>query len=225
MPRGLFITFEGIEGSGKTTQIRLAAEVLRRRGVSCLCTEEPGGTDLGRRIREILLNRSETTICPEAEWLLFSAARVQHVRERILPALGRGEWVLCDRFADATLAYQGYGRGIAPEVLETLAGVAAQGLVPDRTLLLDLPVKAGLARARQRIAQKAGADREDRFEQEEEAFHRRVREGYLALARRHPDRFRVLDASVSIPALHAAVCGHLSALTAPDPSAAGGGPP
>ena len=149
---GRFITFEGSEGCGKTTQIGLAAAWLKERGIPFLTTAEPGGTPLGRMIREILLNRSSCTIGAEAELLLFAAARAQHVRETILPALNEGTWVLCDRFADATVAYQGFGRGLDTGVIRILNAFSAVSLKPDMTLLLDLPVTTGLARAEKRAA-------------------------------------------------------------------------
>jgi len=139
-----FVTFEGIEGCGKTTQIRLAALWLKARGIPFLTTAEPGGTPLGRKIREILLNRGSFTIGAEAELLLFAAARAQHVREAILPALAEGWWVLCDRFADATLAYQGFGRGLDTAFIRTLNAFSALSLMPDMTLLFDTPVETGL---------------------------------------------------------------------------------
>lgn len=209
---GLFVTFEGIEGSGKTTQIRLAADYLRQRGIPCLETAEPGGTSLGRRLRELLLNRGPDAICPEAELLMFAAARAQHVREVILPALAAGKVVLCDRFTDATLVYQGYARGLDMEAVAFLNSFATRGRQPDLTILLDLPVEQGLRRARERIALLAEGAKEDRFETEELSFHRRVREGYLLLAHQEAQRFRVVDAAGSIADLRDAVLFHLETL-------------
>ena len=207
-----FITFDGIEGCGKTTQIRLAEVWLRERGVSVLATAEPGGTPLGRKIREILLNRGSWAIGAEAELLLFAAARAQHVREAILPALEKGEWVLCDRFADATLAYQGFGRGLDAGFIRTLNAFSGQGLEPERTLLFDLPVETGLARAKKRASGVLPEVAEDRFEQEERAFHGRIREGYLALAAAEPERFRIIDGAGSVETVQREVCRCLEAL-------------
>jgi len=207
-----FITFEGGEGSGKTTQIKLAADWLRERGAPVLATAEPGGTPLGRKIREILLNRGSWTIGAEAELLLFAAARAQHVRETILPALEAGQWVLCDRFTDATLAYQGFGRGLDTGFIRTLNAFSAQALMPEMTLLFDLPVEAGLARAKKRAAGGQPEAAEDRFEQEEWAFHGRIREGYLSLAAAEPERFRIIDGAGPVETVHRKVCRCLEAL-------------
>lgn len=207
-----FITFDGIEGCGKTTQMRLAEAWLRERGAPVLATAEPGGTPLGRKIREILLNRGSWAIGAEAELLLFAAARAQHVREAILPALERGEWVLCDRFADATLAYQGFGRGLDAGFIRTLNAFSAQALKPEMTLLFDLPVEVGLARAKKRAVGVRPEAAEDRFEQEERAFHGRIREGYLSLAAAEPERFRIIDGAGSVETVHREVCRCLEAL-------------
>ncbi len=207
-----FITFDGIEGCGKTTQIRLAEVWLLERGISVLATAEPGGTPLGRKIREILLNRGSCLIGAEAELLLFAAARAQHVREAILPALEKGEWVLCDRFADATLAYQGFGRGLDAGFIRTLNAFSGQGLEPERTLLFDLPVEVGLARAKKRASGLLPEVAEDRFEQEERAFHGRIREGYLALAAAEPERFRIIDGAGSVETVQREVCRCLEVL-------------
>ncbi len=207
-----FVTFEGIEGCGKTTQIRLAALWLKERGIPFLTTAEPGGTPLGRKIREILLNRGSFAIGAEAELLLFAAARAQHVRETILPALEEGRWVLCDRFSDATLAYQGFGRGLDRAFIRTLNAFSALTLMPDMTILFDTPVETGLARARKRTAGIRPEAAEDRFEQEERAFHERIREGYLTLAAGDPDRFRIIDGAATIDTIHAGVCRHLATL-------------
>jgi len=209
---GKFITFEGGEGSGKTTQSRLAADWLRERGIPHLVTAEPGGTPLGRRIREILLNRKSCAIGAKAELLLFTAARAQHVRETILPALKAGQWVLCDRFTDATLAYQGFGRGLDVEFIRSLNDFSACSLKPDLTLLFDLPVKVGLARAKKRAAGSRPEVAEDRFEQEKGTFHERIREGYLTLASAEPERFRIIDGAADIESVRREVRLHLSAL-------------
>ena len=197
-----FIAFEGIEGCGKTTQIRIAREYLAEQGIVCLTTDEPGGTPLGKRIREMLLNIGPEAISPRTELLLFVAARVQHVQDVILPALEQGTWVLCDRFIDATLAYQGFGRGLDRTVIEELHDFSSASLTPGLTILLDMPVEDGLGRALGRIARLQGIDREDRFEREDRSFHERVREGYLALAAQHPERYRIIDGAREIAAVH-----------------------
>jgi dTMP kinase len=207
-----FITFEGVEGCGKTTQARLAEVWLRERGVSVLATAEPGGTPLGRKIREILLNRGSCAIGAEAELLLFAADRAQHVRETIRPALEAGRWVLCDRFADATLAYQGFGRGLDADFIRTLNAFSTRTLKPDLTFLFDLPVETGLARAEKRAAGGRPESAEDRFEREERSFHGRIRERYLSLAAEEPERFRVIDGAASIEKVQREVCRHLTAL-------------
>jgi len=210
---GVLVTFEGIEGCGKTTQMRMAADYLREQQVRFVATEEPGGTPLGRKIREILLNKSAFEIGSEAELLLFLAARAQHVKDVILPALRDGCLVLCDRFSDATVAYQGFGRGLSAEdVTARINCFLSTALKPDRTLLFDLPVEIGLGRAMKRIAGNSGQQAEDRFEREEMDFHRRVREGYLALARQEPGRFRVIDAAGGIAEIQEQIRFYLSEL-------------
>ncbi|HKK01205.1 MAG TPA: dTMP kinase [Desulfuromonadales bacterium] len=189
----VFITFEGIEGCGKTTQVRLLANSLRRCGLDVLTTREPGGCPIADDVRRILLNPDNSALVPRAELLLYAAARAQHVAEVIQPALARGSWVLCDRFADATLAYQGYGRGLGTDLIEMLNEVAAGPTHPQLTILFDLPVEEGLSRARERNSLTDGPS-EGRFEEESLAFHRRVREGYLTLVDRAPERFLVVDA-------------------------------
>lgn len=195
MTRGRFITVEGIEGAGKSTLLQGLADALRARGVRVCATREPGGTPLAEDIRHLVLARRTEGMPPAAELLLMFAARASHVAQRIEPALARGEWVLCDRFTDASRAYQGGGRGLDPSDIESLARVAHPGLVPDLTLLLDLAPAAGLARARRR------GEGGDRFEDEALAFFTRVRERYLALAAAEPERFRVLDATLPPDAL------------------------
>ncbi len=213
---GLFVTFEGIEGCGKTTQILLAADYLAKQGIPCLRTEEPGGTTLGRKLREMLLNRGPFILYPETELLLFTAARAQHVREVILPALEEGKVVLCDRFADATLVYQGYARGLDIELISFLNSFVTNSLKPHLTLLFDLPVEVGLNRARERIARLNQASREDRFEEEDLTFHRKIREGYLLLAHQEKDRFRVIDAAGSVNDLQETVRFHLDTILGSD---------
>jgi dTMP kinase len=207
-----FITFEGIEGCGKTTQLRLAEIWFRERGIPVVATAEPGGTPLGRRIREILLNRGSFAIGAEAELLLFAAARAQHMRETILPALEAGHWVLCDRFSDATAAYQGFGRGLDIRFIRTVNAFSALSIMPERTFLFDLPIDEGLARAEQRAAGICPEAAEDRFEREEREFHRRIREGYLCLAAEEPERFRIIECAADIETVRREVCRHLIAL-------------
>jgi dTMP kinase len=181
--RGFFITFEGVEGSGKSTQIRRLAAALRRRGVRVVVTREPGGTPAAEQVRRLLLARGRHWPAI-SELLLVNAARAAHLEEIVRPALRRGAWVLCDRFTDATVAYQGYGRGLPLAAVRAVNRLSTCGLQPDRTLLLDLPAGRGLRRARQR---KVGASR---FEDEADAFHRRVRSGYRSIAQREPERVR-----------------------------------
>lgn len=209
---GKFITFEGIEGCGKTTQIKLAAAWLAERNIPVLATAEPGGSPLGLKIREILLNRGPYSIDAEAELLLFAAARAQHVRGTILPALKAGRWILCDRFADATVAYQGFGRGLDTRFIGSLNAFSAFSLTPDMTILLDLPVGIGLERARRRAADTRPETAEDRFEQEDRAFHERIREGYLTLAAGEPQRFRIIDGGADIETVHREIGSRLAAL-------------
>ena len=195
---GCFITFEGVEGSGKTTQIQLAGEFLREKGLPVIMTQEPGGTPLGERIREILLNQAGYEISGEAEVFLFAAARAQHTDKLILPALEKGQVILCDRFSDATIAYQAYGRGLPLDAVREICRLASRGLSPRLTLLFDLPVEKGLERAFCRIAGRKEDSREDRFELEHLDFHHRIREGYLTIARQEPGRVKIIDASRDI---------------------------
>jgi dTMP kinase len=186
---GIFISLEGIEGAGKSTLARALEARLIERGLPVRLTREPGGTPLAERLRTLVLERGAERISAEAETLLMFAARAVHVENLIRPALGRGEWVICDRFSDATRAYQGAGRGVDAALIERLADTVHGNLWPHRTLLLDLPVEVGLTRARRRSA--AG----DRFEDEDRRFFDRVRTRYLALAAAEPARIRVLDAA------------------------------
>ena len=197
-----FITFEGGDGSGKTTQVQQLAEFLGTQGKDVLVTREPGGTELGLLIRRLLLEVSEQAIVPTAELLLYLADRAQHVRQVIQPALDLGQIVLCDRFTDSTLAYQGYGRGINLALLQQLNSLADGGCRPSLTFLLDCPVEAGLQRAMARRARVGtAAPAEDRFEREQLAFHEQVRAGFLALAAAEADRFHVIDAAQSMKAI------------------------
>ncbi|MCD4689291.1 MAG: dTMP kinase [Desulfuromonadaceae bacterium] len=189
-----FITFEGIEGSGKTTQIATVAEFLRRQGHDVLTTREPGGCPIADAIREILLHPANDALVDRAELLLYAAARAQHVAEIIQPALQAGRIVLCDRYTDATLAYQGYGRGLDLDLIEELNTLACADCRPNLTLVLDMPHETGLQRALQRNSVENMTD-EGRFEQESLDFHQRIREGYLALAKDAPQRIQVIDAT------------------------------
>ena len=188
--RGVFITMEGIEGVGKSTQLARLVSVLRSSGIAVDLTREPGGTPTAEAIRNLLVEHGEEPMPPSAEVLLMFAARALHVENRIRPALESGTWVVSDRYVDASRAYQGGGRGIPEATIETLAGLAISGLEADVTLLLDAPAATGLARA-------ASRGEKDRFEVEAQEFFERVRTSYLDLARRHPQRFVVIDASGS----------------------------
>ena len=189
--RGKFITFEGIDGSGKSTQMALLAARLRTEGRDVFETVEPGGTAVGQQIRRILLDSANQDLRPTAELLLYFASRAQNVEQCILPALQAGKIVLCDRFTDSTLAYQGYARGIGADTVLALDRIACQGLTPDLTLLIDVDVETGLDRMRQRNV--IGTTNETRIDDESQEFHRKVRDAYLGIARQHADRFRVID--------------------------------
>jgi len=197
------ISFEGGDGSGKTTQLRLLEKYLVSRGMVCLCTREPGGTTLGEMIRQVLLEGGREEIASPTELFLYLADRAQHVHEVIRPALASDRLVLCDRFTDSTLAYQGYGRGVDLDMLRRLNQVASRGITPDLTFLLDCPVEVGLPRTAQRlVSQESGKGREDRFEREKTAFHEKVRTGFLNLARAEPERIYLVDASRPIQEIH-----------------------
>ncbi|HVC31803.1 MAG TPA: dTMP kinase [Steroidobacteraceae bacterium] len=218
--RGCFITLEGIEGAGKSTVARWVGDWLHRHAIRATLTREPGGTALAERVRQIVLERGEERLPAVTETLLMFAARGIHVENLIRPALERGEWIVCDRFTDATRAYQGGGRGVDPAWIESLASQVQGGLQPDCTLLLDLPVPLGLKRARSRQAAVT-----DRFEAEASAFFERVRTAYLQLARREPRRIHVIDASLPLAAVTrqaAAVLERLSIGPAGSPAGEGG---
>jgi dTMP kinase len=191
----MFITFEGIEGSGKTTQIRRLHKVLKQRGISCLVTREPGATKIGRQIRAILLDQKNKKLDPRAELFLYLADRCQHLSEKILPALSQGKWVISDRFWDATVVYQGLARGLSLKILNQLRPFVLGDLKPDRTFLLDLPVEKGLARAWERINNSQKSQKESRFERELLSFHEKIRQGYLSLARKEPERISLIEAA------------------------------
>ncbi|SDX12150.1 dTMP kinase [Marinobacter mobilis] len=203
--RGRFITFEGAEGVGKSTQIALAAETLRATGVDVVVTREPGGTPMAEAIRELLLTPRDEPVNEITELLLMFAARAQHLHGHILPALERGCWVLCDRFTDATFAYQGAGRGVPEERITLLETLVQQEIRPDDVIILDAPVEIGMARATRR-------GELDRFEQEEIAFFERIRACYLARARRSPQRYHVIDAARPLDEVTASVTSVLDGL-------------
>jgi len=206
MTRGVFVTFEGGEGTGKSTQIRLLAERLEAAGLRVLMLREPGGTRVGELVRELLLDPAHGAMTARAELLLYEASRAQLVGEVIEPALSAGEIVLCDRFADSTIAYQGYGRGLPLDEVRALNAAATAGLVPDRTIVLDLDAEHGLARATGEGA--------DRLESEAAAFHERVRDGFRTLAAEEPDRVRLIDATGAPDDVGARVAAALADLPA-----------
>jgi len=194
---GAFITFEGIDGCGKSTQLRLLASELRVRGLKIVTTREPGGTALGRRLRAALLDIEEQ-VDPLAELLVFAADRAHHVRTLLSPAIENNQIVLSDRYADATAAYQGAGRGFEPKLIQDIVQLATGGLTPDLTLLFDLSVSESAVRTRRRVASK----NTDRLDIEDAEFHTRVRNAYLEIAKAEPDRFRVIDARNSTRETH-----------------------
>ena len=208
MTRGKFITIEGVEGVGKTTSIAFIEAYFNHFGQDILLTREPGGTPLAEKIRELLLDARQTSMADDTELLLMFAARAQHLKEKIIPALEAGQWVICDRFTDATYAYQGGGRGIDAARIASLVDWVQGGLRPDMTLLLDLPVDLGLKRAGER-------SEPDRFEQEKQAFFERVRASYLAMAEAEPKRYRIIDASGSIDEVQSRIKTVLDKLTNP----------
>ena len=189
---GKFITVEGIEGAGKTTCMQVVTEVIEHQGINAIHTREPGGTDLGEDLRSLLLGHKHTGMSDDAELLMMFAARAEHIAQKIQPALDDGKWVLCDRFTDATYAYQGYGRGIPLEKIAGLENWVQGELRPDLTLLMDLPVEVGMERAGKRSAP-------DRFESEAWGFFERIRQGYLSIAAEQPSRVKVIDASQDLP--------------------------
>ena len=193
----MFITLEGIEGSGKSTQILHIFNFLNQLGLKCVMTREPGGTRIGGKIRSILLDPESAAMNPAAELLLYTADRVQHIQEIILPAIEGGGIVICDRYFDATLAYQGIARGLDMALILDLHQLICRNLKPDLTFLLDLSPKTGLQRAWHQLESGSRKDTESRFEKETLAFHERVRAGYLAIAGKEPERFRIIDASQS----------------------------
>jgi dTMP kinase len=203
MTKGRFITLEGGEGVGKTSNLQFIKQFLEERGLSVVLTREPGGTALGEQVRSLLLG--ENPMCPLSELLLMFAARAQHLAEVILPALEGGAWVVSDRFTDASYAYQGGGRGVAAESIRRLEETVQRGLEPDLTLLLDAPVELGMARAKKRGPS-------DRFESETLAFFQRVRRAYLDLAEAYPVRIRSVDAARTLAEVQGEIAGHLQDL-------------
>jgi dTMP kinase len=201
----MFITLEGIEGSGKTTQIDRLVEFLEDRGIDCVSTRQPGGTLIGQNIRSILLDPANSALAPLTELLLYMADRAQHIHELIRPALKKGQTVVCDRYFDATLVYQGFARGLSIELIGQLHQLLFDDLKPDATLLLDLSPQVGLQRAWQQLNNGQRSGDESRFEAEALAFHEKVRAGYLELARLEPDRFRIIDAAQSQDEVFAAI--------------------
>lgn len=203
-PVGYFITFEGVEGCGKTTQIRLLAKLLTESGFAATLTREPGGCPIADQIRAILLDAENRSMIPMTELMLYAAARAQHVNDVIAPALADGGIVLCDRFCDATVAYQSFGRGLDRSTIDDLNRRACQGVFPDLTILIDCDPALGLERARSRIEACSGP-REERFELEALAFHQRVRAGYRSLAESEPERFAMIDGAGTVADIAAAI--------------------
>ena len=203
--KGCFITIEGVEGSGKSTQVEKLRMFIEGRGHKVDTTREPGGVPIAEAIREVLLNPNHTAMAPITELLLYEAARAQHVAQRIRPALDSGTWVICDRFADSTTAYQGAGRGLPLSDLANLHALATAGLEPDLTILIDLAAEEGLRRAaRDHVS--------DRIEREAIDFHRRVREEFLRLAETHPTRIKTVDGRLPADSVALAVQRHVASL-------------
>jgi dTMP kinase len=196
--KGIFISFEGIEGTGKTIQSKLLYEYLIKKGYKVILTEEPGGTRIGFKIRDLLLSVENREMTPVAELLLYNASRTQHIKEVILPAMNNGAVVITDRFSDSTVAYQGFGRGIDLKLIDLIERMVTEGLKPDITLLLDLDVETGLMRNK-------GINKTDRLELEDVEFHKRVRDGYLKIAAKEPERIKLIDASGSIEEIHSKI--------------------
>lgn len=211
MDKGFFITLEGVEGSGKTTQTALVADALRVAGHRVTVTREPGGTRAGEAIRAIFLDPA-VSLHAAAELLLVLADRAQHVREKLKPALAAGEIVLSDRYSDSTVAYQGYGRGLDLKLLDELNRLASDGARPDLTLVLDLAVETGLERTRARV--RGDVRGPDRFEGEQVEFHRRVRDGFLTIARDEPDRVKTIDATAPVAEITACIVAAITELVA-----------
>lgn len=199
MSKAIFITFEGIEGCGKSTQIKLLESYLKSKGIPTFLTREPGGTAIGEKIRQVLLNKDFKEMHPTTELLLYAAARSQHIHQVILPALKGGKIVLCDRYADATSAYQGDARGINKTLLKNIHKIATDNLKPSLTFLLDCAVEIGLGRAQDR----------NRFEEEKVSFHKKVRKGYLKIAKAEPKRVKIIDATQTRDAVHQKIIAYV----------------
>jgi dTMP kinase len=212
MKQGLFITLEGIDGTGKSTQLRLLVQHLRKRGLAVRATREPGGTKVGERIRKILLSSSTTQLAPLGELALMYAARAQHLQEVIRPALAKGELVVSDRYNDASFAYQGYGRELGAEAVRALDRVICGRTQPDLTIVLDLVPRLSLARALGR--ERRRQSRQGRFESQGVSFHQRVRDGYLALARKQPQRIKVVQADRPVREVQAEIRERVDAFLA-----------
>ena len=195
LKKGIFISFEGTEGSGKSTQARLLSEYLTKKGLKTVLTEEPGGTAISREIRRVLLSTKHDKMDYMAELLLYNAARIQHIKEKIAPALSKGKIVITDRFSDSTAAYQGYGRGISLRLIDSLDRIATGRMRPDLTILLDLDVETGLMRNKY-------INKVDRLELEDVRFHKKVREGFLKLAAKEPKRIKLIKAAKGIAEIH-----------------------
>jgi dTMP kinase len=202
--RGAFISLEGGDGVGKSTNLAFTADLVRQAGYDVVTTREPGGTQLGERVREWILDGDHGSLSPETEALLMFAARARHLDEVVRPALGAGRWVVCDRFTDATFAYQGGGRGASRTLLEALRSEIQKGLEPDLTLLLDAPLAVGASRI--------GARALDHFEREQSPFFERVRAAYLSLAAQYPERIKVVDAAVPLPQVQRQIAVEVAAL-------------
>ncbi len=213
----MFISLEGIEGCGKTTQLEYLSALLDSTGQAYVVTREPGGTAIGKKIRSILLDPASREMVPAAELLLYLADRAQHIESLIKPQLAEGKIVVCDRYFDATVVYQGFARGLDAGFIRDLHRIIFEDLKPDITLLLDLPPRIGLARAWQELDRGNRSDTESRFEEEAISFHEKVRDGYLELARMEPIRFKIIDASRQIDEVQADIRKVLSAVLDPNP--------
>ena len=209
MPQGFFITFEGIEGSGKSTQLQMLADFLNEKKIPIIVTREPGGTKLGQEIRKLLLHSKDFNFSQKTEIFLYAADRTQHINEVVLPALKENKIILCDRFIDSTVAYQGYARGLPLDFVENMNSKACDGLKPDLTFLVDCPVEVGLKRVGLRSKEKKIEI--DRFEKESVLFHQKVRDGYLSIAKKEPNRFVTLDGTLEKSLLHKKICSLVTA--------------
>jgi dTMP kinase len=212
LSKGRLISFEGLDGAGKTTQMRLLEQWLQARNVASIRTLEPGGTPLGIEIRPLVLNRPELAIVPLAEAFLFQADRAQHFARLVIPALQEGKLVITDRCYDASIAYQGYARGVGVELVEQLSMLATQGMQPDLTILLDLEPSQVLNRTDLTSNQDGQREERNRFDVEAEEFHQRVREGFRLLARKYPERIKVVNASRTVEEIHGEIVGLVQSL-------------